>query len=115
MNLREAVGHKIRQIRRAAGLTQSQLAEQLGRQEETVSAIERGINMPSEDTLIGLSRVFDLPVHCFFEVGNLSAKDQVREALIAEILTQCRLLNDDNLQLLRRQIEAFSPAPDITA
>jgi hypothetical protein len=42
-----------------------------------------------------------------FEVGSLSDKDAEREALIAEITAHSRRLSDDNLKLLRRQIDAF--------
>jgi len=107
MRLRVAVGLKIRSLRLAAELTQRQLAELLGRQEETVSAIERGLNLPSEDTLLGLSQIFKVPVHVLFEVGSLSDKDAEREALIAEITAHSRRLSDDNLKLLRRQIDTF--------
>lgn len=109
MELRVLVGQRIRSLRRAAGHTQRDLADALGRQEETISAIERGLNLPSEDTLIGLSRVLDVPVHAFFEVGDISAKDREREALISEVLALCRQLPKRDLEIALRQLEAFAP------
>lgn len=41
------VGGRIRHARRAAGLTQEQLAEKTGVTQTTISAIERGVRTPS--------------------------------------------------------------------
>lgn len=109
MELRVAVGQRIKALRRRAGLTQRGLADALGRQEETISAIERGLNLPSEDTLVGLSRTLSVPVHAFFEVGDLATKDEDREEAISRILAVCRLLPKRDLEIALRQLEAFAP------
>lgn len=111
MKLREAVGRQIRKFRKDARLTQRQLAEKLGRQTETISAIERGLNMPSEDTLIGLSQVFSIPVYSLFQGFDTSDQDQKRQMIITEIINQCQTLTLDELNLTKRQVQAIRP-PD---
>lgn len=47
----EGIGERIRFIRRASGLTQTQLAEALGVVQQSVSAWERGWTLPGVETL----------------------------------------------------------------
>jgi transcriptional regulator with XRE-family HTH domain len=54
---REALGATFRRLRKDAGLTGKQLAEQLGWSQPKVSRIERGQRTPSEDDLLAFARV----------------------------------------------------------
>lgn len=90
-------------------MTQRTLAERLGRQEVTISSIERGRNFPSEDTLVGLSEVLEVPLHAFFEVADLKSQDTKREEMIGRVLAIIRTLPRRDLEIALRQLEAFSP------
>lgn len=49
-------------LRKAKGLSQAELAEELGITRQTVSRWEAGLALPSAENLIGLSRVYGMPV-----------------------------------------------------
>lgn len=54
---KEAIGYRIKVAREAAGMTQEQLAEAIGRSTQFVSTIERGVAGPSIETVIRLCSV----------------------------------------------------------
>jgi transcriptional regulator with XRE-family HTH domain len=109
MRIRTLVGRRVREYRQRKGITQRALADTLGRQEETISAIERGMNLPSEDTLIGLSDVLGVPVHAFFETADIKSDDLEREEAIGRALSIIRTLSRRDLEIALRQLEAFVP------
>ena len=61
------VGARIRMRRRSLGLTQQQLAEQLGLTFQQVQKYERGANRVSASKLYEISRALQTPVSYFFE------------------------------------------------
>lgn len=110
MQIRVLVGQKVREFRQRRGLTQRDLAERLGRQEVTISSIERGRNFPSEDTLSALVEHLGVPLNAFFEIGELSSQDAEREAAIARVLAIVRTLPPRDLDIALKQLEAFTPS-----
>ncbi|MEO3854773.1 helix-turn-helix transcriptional regulator [Acrocarpospora sp. B8E8] len=54
--IRQALGQRLRELRRTARLTGYQLAELLGWQQPKVSKIENGRQTPSEDDILGWTR-----------------------------------------------------------
>lgn len=65
-SIRESFGKRLSKIRQSQGMTQRQLAEEIGLSVESVSNLERGIHAPSFDTLEELSRALETPVIEFF-------------------------------------------------
>jgi transcriptional regulator with XRE-family HTH domain len=65
-NLAETVGCAIAVQRKNAGLTQRQLADQLGIEAETVSRMEHGKYPPNFARLERLAAILDCPVARFF-------------------------------------------------
>lgn len=63
MQIRDAFGQVVREIRRAAGLTQEHLAELAGLHATYISLIERGKKSPSIDSIEALGRALSLPGH----------------------------------------------------
>ncbi len=55
------------QLRKAAGLSQNKLGEQLGISNRAVSKWEKGLAMPSTINFIKLSKIFSVPIEYFFE------------------------------------------------
>ena len=55
-------GARISQLRRAASLTQAELAEKLGISYQAVSSWERGSNMPDIGKLLDLARILNTTV-----------------------------------------------------
>ena len=60
MTERSTFGHWLKQRRRALGLTQAQLAEQLPCAVETIRKLERGSRRPSKDLAERLASVLAL-------------------------------------------------------
>lgn len=54
------VGARFAKLRKAAGLTQAQVAEQLDMSNETLSRLERGVQWSDFDTLLGLAKLYDV-------------------------------------------------------
>jgi len=58
----ERLGKAIARERTALGLTQEELAQAIGVQQETISQFERGAVLPPLQRLIQLADVFDIPL-----------------------------------------------------
>lgn len=76
--LRDVVGSRIRTLRKAAKLSQAELAELIGTDPPLIGRYERGITMPSIEQLIKLSTALKV------SPGELlpSQEDELREKLI---------------------------------
>jgi transcriptional regulator with XRE-family HTH domain len=62
------LGEQLRRLRHQAGLTQVQLAQQLGLAAHThISYLERGLKTPSPDLAVQLADVFGVPVDRLFQ------------------------------------------------
>jgi transcriptional regulator with XRE-family HTH domain len=58
---------QIAKFRRARGLTQEELADKIGSTQANISEVERGIHMPSIETLRKIAEVFDMEIVDLFE------------------------------------------------
>jgi transcriptional regulator with XRE-family HTH domain len=65
--LKRKLGRKIATLRRAAKLTQAQLAEKSGYSIEFISLVERGINAPSVEGCERIANVFNIAVKDLFD------------------------------------------------
>ncbi len=76
------IGTRIREARRARGLTQRQLAQQLNISIRTLRAYEQNKRIPDEKTLHRIADTLDFPAHYFLR-GEPKAE--------ARLLFVCRL------------------------
>jgi transcriptional regulator with XRE-family HTH domain len=83
--LAAVVGKAIARNRVAAGLTQEQVAEQLGIGNEAVSRVERGLVMPNVARLVELADVFDCDITDLLTEVSSRPSDQARH--IARLLS----------------------------
>jgi len=60
------VDNHLKNIRRRVGLTQEELAEQLGVSRQAIIALENGRNLPSIPLAINIAQFFQLPVEVIF-------------------------------------------------
>jgi putative transcriptional regulator len=106
--LSEAVSVNVRELRQAAGLSQQQLADQIGRTRASVSALEGGNRKPPIDLLPALCRA----LHC--SIVDLLAG--VPEADIEVLLQPRPALPPDEEMVARvvneRLAAAFQAAQD---
>ena len=82
--LSETVGKNIQACRKRTGLTQNQLAQELGIEVETVSRYERGIVAPSFSQLENICNVFEIPPWLLFSDGSFVP--DVQAMTITELL-----------------------------
>lgn len=78
------LGKKIRQLRFKAGLTQEQLAEQLGVGAQAVSKWETGVAMPDITTLPLLSEVFGVSIDDLFDLSAEQRLNRIENRMDAE-------------------------------
>ena len=68
------LGKRIKEIREKCGFTQAGLAEILNMEPTNLSKIERGIQMPKEESLIKISKALDVSVCELFDYEHFSDK-----------------------------------------
>lgn len=74
------VGNKITKYRKASGLTQDELADKLYVTRQALSKWENGISVPSIDTLIDLSHIFNVTIDdllCLDEKNDIIEADDI--------------------------------------
>lgn len=61
--LSHVIGEKIKLLRKARGLSQSELGFRIGGDAPVISRYERGQNTPSVETIFKLSQALNAPIH----------------------------------------------------
>lgn len=90
-SLQKKIGTKVNELRKLKGLTQEALAEKIGTSIETVSRLERGVNLPSVITLSQIADVlgFDLKeLFGFKESIEVSKKEKLIDELVLLLKTK---------------------------
>ncbi|MCR4594460.1 MAG: helix-turn-helix domain-containing protein [Clostridiales bacterium] len=90
------LGENIRNIRKAKGLSQEELAVKLNVVRQTVSKWEKGLSVPDSDLLIALSEVLDTPVSTL--LGETVSEDEADD-----LKAIAQKLEVVNLQLAKRK------------
>ncbi|MFK4761188.1 helix-turn-helix transcriptional regulator [Microbacterium sp. ZW T5_45] len=73
LNEQLTVGERMARARRFAGLEQVEMAEHLGRNRNTISAWERGVNEPPFSAVVTWARLTGQPVEWFAGVNAETA------------------------------------------
>ena len=96
----EKIGSFLQTLRKEKGLTQEQLAEELGVARRTVSRWETGSNMPDLDLLVELSERYDVDLR---EILNGERKsERMNEELKETVLQVADYSSEEKTRLLRR-------------
>lgn len=72
-----ALSEKLYELRRKDGLSQEQLAEQLGVSRQAISKWESGKAVPESDTLISISKYFNVTLDCLMKENESSSSEMV--------------------------------------
>ena len=92
------LGLRIKELREKQGLTQLKLAEILDMEASNLSKIERGIQIPKEESLDNISKALNVEVKELFDyTENINKHD-----LILKINTLLENSNEENLQRFYR-------------
>ena len=94
------LGERIKEVRKAKGFTQEQLAELVDIEQKHVSRIELGKNAPTIDRLEKIAAALNVPMGSFFDSGDQEANAE-RAAKLERMI---RELDED----YRRIILKFS-------
>lgn len=89
------LGERIKEIRKAHGFSQEQLAVLVDIEQKHVSCIERGKNAPTIDRLQKIAEVLNVPVKDFFE--SINATEQ--EACVRSIDELLQELDEDKRKM----------------
>ena len=93
-------GKFLQELRKEKGLTQEQLAEQMGVARRTVSRWETGSNAPDLDILIELSDYYDVDLREILSGERKS--EQMNEELKETVLQVADYSNEEKERILRR-------------
>lgn len=112
--MRVDIGNRVREFRRLSGLTQQELARRVGVSAVFISKTERGLKLPSLDTLLRLAKALDVPPNWLLcDVVVQSQKPPALFERIAELPRGKRRqligLLEELLTLLRLYEEEPSP------
>jgi transcriptional regulator with XRE-family HTH domain len=108
MDIKRAVGKRIKIVRQRSGLTQDQLAEQVGLSPKYISGIERGVENPTMDILIRLAKMLGVEPYDLFLFGE---SEESEKALRKGIEKMVREADSVKLQLyfdVMRKVLEFS-------
>ena len=105
MDTAKRFGRTIKALRKQKGLTQAQLAELTERSVDAISQIERGVNLPSFETLDRLSAALGVPVKEFFEDQDVDAE---QAELLATASVLLRNLSQQDLKIAVEQLRALA-------
>lgn len=92
------VGALVREVRDFAGLTQRELANRLGTQQSSVSAWERGHDVPRVDTLGRILTVCGFEADLTFRRHDDVDRAQIRQQL--QMTTEDRVASSENVSEL---------------
>ena len=102
-SLRHGIAHRLRLAREMAGLSQGQVARELGWHRPTISEIEAGRRKVSAEELSTLSEVYG--VNTSWVLGEQSSNLAEDKAMLAA--RELGKLNDDDLERILRLIRAL--------
>ena len=80
--LSKLLGQRIKELRKRNGLTQAALAEVIGMETTNLCKLENGGQIPKEENIEKLAKVFDVPIKDLFEFGHLKSRENLQEKLI---------------------------------
>ena len=77
MNLKKCFGQNVQKYRKYRNLTQEKLAEIVGVDVTSISAVETGKYFPSADNLVKIVEALDLQFVDLFEFESLKSNDEI--------------------------------------
>lgn len=95
--IEERLGQRIARQRKAAGLTQAELAEKVNVQPETISRVETGIRTASLGLLGHLAEALELELH---ELFRLNDGDDPKNRAIERLLWFASRLSPSEIELV---------------
>ncbi len=106
MDIKQALGRRIRTLRKLRGMTQEKFATEIDRSIDGLSLIERGENWPSVETLERMAQQLEIDVPALFE--DISLDDDSQSPDILALGKQAlRKLTKDDLPVALAMLQAL--------
>ena len=101
MNVKKLLGKRIKEIRRSKKYTQEQLAELVGIETGSLSAIESGRHYPSLPTLVKISEILNVEPKSLFDFKeHLSCQEKQKF-----ILENIKNISEEKINFIYRLVE----------
>lgn len=85
MDNKKMLGKRIKAVRKLKGLTQEKLAEIIGLETGSLSAIESGRHFPSIITLEKIAECFDVQLQTFFDFTSKLSDDELKSKIVKNV------------------------------
>ncbi len=109
---KEKLGRRIKEIRRARGLSQEQLAELIGIEQKHVSRLEVGKSYPTIDRLEKIALALNVSMGSFFDSENQTSfgeKSKRLEQMLSELDNDYQLMILKFSQIMKALHETITP------
>ncbi len=103
MDTKRLIGARIKSLRRGRGLTQEKVAERTGLSVNYLSRIERGLENPTLDTLLGLAKALKVDPLDLFTFEHEADPRRLRQ-FVARLVNEVR---DDQLGQAAKVLRAL--------
>ena len=103
MDTAKELGKRIQKLRKARGLTQSQLAEKISVEVVTISRIENGSRFPVKENIENIAKVLDVQIKDLFDFEPTETKAQ----LIQSINKNIKSASIEDLKYINKVISLY--------
>ena len=104
MDNKKLLGKRIKELRKAKGYTQEQLAELIDIETCSLSSIEIGRHYPSMPTIVKIAENLGVELHKLFEFSHIKSRDE-KISIVSSALNN---LSDKDLDFLYKYIDFYS-------
>jgi transcriptional regulator with XRE-family HTH domain len=106
MDVKNRVAMRIKAIRKRRGLSQEDMAALINRSPDTISNLERGVSLPTYETLDELAKGLKVPLADFFRDDE--TEGPVRIEAMARLTDAARGLDDRTLEAAASIVEVLA-------
>lgn len=103
----EIIGERIKYYRKLRGLTQVELAQELGVAPRYIGNVERGIRGASVDMLVQICKYFKVNMSDLLPV-ELSEEPSAKEKIIDEIVSACWSMELGQIGIAKKMVYALN-------
>ncbi len=109
------ISQRIKELRKIKGVTQGELAEEIGVDMKMVSYYETGKSIPSVDALIKIAMIFDVTVdYLLFEDSPKRPLKQTGDNELIEMLSELDKLTEEDKQSMKHIIKSLITKNKVT-
>jgi len=106
MDVKKRIALRIRSIRKRRGLSQEEVAGLIDRSPDAISNLERGVSVPTYETLDALAQGLKVPLSDFFL--DEKTESPVRAEAMARLTDAARQLDDRMLKAAAAIVEVLA-------